>query len=299
MFFSLFLDALLAGTVASAAVLPARDQSCNGSPELCDRLYSNVTFVGAHDSAFVGTFVTDNQYLSVADQLGLGVRFLQAQTHNKLGTIELCHTSCLEKDAGTLTDYLTSVKTFLDDNADEVVTLLLTNGDDIAVSDFGAVFADVGLDAYGFQPSGTLALDEWPTLASLIASGTRLVVFMDYHADTSVVPYILDEFSYFFETPYDTTDPNFAQCTIDRPSGASAAGRLALVNHFLDVDLKVLGFDILIPDAAAANTTNSVSSILAQTDLCLAAYGSQVNVVLLDFINVGEAMEAQSQLNGL
>lgn len=35
---------------------PARrtTTSCNGSPDLCDRSFGNVTFVGAHDSYAVG-----------------------------------------------------------------------------------------------------------------------------------------------------------------------------------------------------------------------------------------------------
>lgn len=119
--------------------------TCNGYAELCDRPYSDVTFVGSHDSAFVGVFVTDNQYTSVSAQLGQGVRFLQAQTHDKDGVVELCHTSCLELDAGTLASYLATVKTFLDAHPDEVVTLLLTNGDGIAGAAFAAAFEDSGL----------------------------------------------------------------------------------------------------------------------------------------------------------
>lgn len=99
--------------------------ACNGQDALCSRPYSNVTFVGSHDSAFVGPLPTQNQLLSVGDQLGLGVRFLQAQTHDLDGTIEMCHTSCIELDAGTLTDYLKPIKTFMDANPNEVVTLLL------------------------------------------------------------------------------------------------------------------------------------------------------------------------------
>lgn len=154
--------------------------ACNGQDALCNRLYSNVTFVGAHDSAFVGELLADNQLISVADQLGLGVRFLQAQTHDFLGSIQMCHTSCFEKDAGPLKDYLAPIKAFLDDaaHANEVVTLLLTNGDAISVSDFADVFSDVGLDKYAFAPNATLALDEWPTLQKMIDDGTRLVVWM-------------------------------------------------------------------------------------------------------------------------
>lgn len=90
----------------------------------------------------------------------------------------MCHTSCLELDAGTLATYLAPVKTFLDANPDEVVTLLLTNGDAISVSDFASVFESVGLSQYVFTPSGTLTLDQWPTLQAMIDAGTRLVVWM-------------------------------------------------------------------------------------------------------------------------
>lgn len=167
---------LLTATVLGLATTAMA--ACNGEQTLCDRPYSNVTFVGSHDSAFVGELLADNQLVSVADQLTLGVRFLQAQTHNKDGTIEMCHTSCLELDAGSLADYLAPVKTFMDANPDEVVTLLLTNGDAVPVADFAAVFSSLGLEEYVFTPNGTLALDEWPTLQTMINDGTRLVVWM-------------------------------------------------------------------------------------------------------------------------
>lgn len=169
------LAAAALGLTASLAL-----GACNGHDALCGRLYSNVTFVGAHDSAFVGELPTQNQLISLADQLGLGVRFLQSQTHDFLGQIQMCHTSCLEEYAGTLEDYLTPIKAFMDDgaNANEVVTLLLTNGDAIPVSEFADVFASVGLDKYVFTPNGTLALDQWPTLQEMIDDGTRLVVWM-------------------------------------------------------------------------------------------------------------------------
>ena len=99
----------------------------------------------------------------------------------------------------------------------------------------------------------------------------------DYNADTSSVAYILDEFSYYFETPYDETNASFPDCTIDRPSGASADGRMGLVNHMLHIE--ILG--IQIPNQAAADTTNSVDSIDAQAAICEGLYGRTPNVVLV------------------
>ncbi|KAK3937410.1 PLC-like phosphodiesterase [Diplogelasinospora grovesii] len=285
----------IAVAVLAAGLGTAEAAGCNGNPALCSRKYSNVTQVGAHDSAFVGELPTENQLVSATDVLNMGARFLQAQTHSWEGGIEMCHTSCLELDAGSLHDYLAPIKTWMDANPNEVVTLLLTNQDAISVSDFAAVFQAVGLDKYAYSPSSTLTLDQWPTLQSMINAGTRLVVFMDYHADTSQVSYILDEFTYFFETPYDTTDASFPECTLDRPANASPDGRMYIVNHFLDYS--ILG--ILIPDELAASTTNSVSSILAQADLCLGKWGRVPNFILLDYINKGDPITAQNDLNNL
>lgn len=91
------------------------------------------------------------------------------------------------------------------------------------------------------------------------------------------MPYILDEFTYFFETPYDVTDKSFNECTLDRPAGASADGRMYIVNHFLDVDI----LSILIPDQIEASSTNSESSILAQSDLCYQDWGRMPNFILV------------------
>lgn len=152
--------------------------ACNGRDEYCGRRYSNVTYMGAHDSAFVGALPTHNQYVSVTAQLDLGVRFLQAQTHTKNGTIEMCHTYCWELDSGPLDAYLGELAAWLAAHADEVVTLLLTNGDKIPVQDFDAAFRRAGLAQHVLRPGKVMAKEEWPTLQAMIDAGTRLVVFM-------------------------------------------------------------------------------------------------------------------------
>lgn len=140
--------------------------------------------MGSHDSAFVGELPQQNQNIDIQAQLDMGIRFLQAQTHHAIletNVLELCHTSCWLEDAGTLEAFLVTVKTWLDDNPNEVVTLLLTNGDSVAITEFGDTFTSSGIDSYAFVPSSspdTLAISNWPTLGDLIASGKRLVVFL-------------------------------------------------------------------------------------------------------------------------
>ena len=156
--------------------------ACNGNTALCGRKYSSVSQIGTHDSAFVGSLPQDNQDISITDQLNAGIRFLQAQSHkNPFGTLSLCHTSCYLADAGSVQSYLSTIKSWLDTHPNEVLTVLLTNGDSVDVGMFDAAFTDSGIKPYAFIPASTpgiLALDAWPTLQEMIASGKRLVVFL-------------------------------------------------------------------------------------------------------------------------
>jgi hypothetical protein len=94
------------------------------------------------------------------------------------GRLDTCHTSCWLRDAGPLVNYLGTIKTWLDANQDQVVTLLLTNGDNLPVTKFGNAMDDSGLSKYAYAPGRQLAMEEWPTLQELINSGHRLVVFL-------------------------------------------------------------------------------------------------------------------------
>ena len=156
--------------------------TCNGRSEYCTRSYSNITFVGSHDSAFVGPLPQQNQNIDIKAQLDMGIRYLQVQTHHSIfdkNTLELCHTSCFLEDAGTLKSFLITVKKWLDANPHEVVTLLLTNGDSASITEFGDTFSSSGIVDYAFVPSANpLAISDWPTLGNLISSGKRLIVFL-------------------------------------------------------------------------------------------------------------------------
>ncbi|KAI5859765.1 PLC-like phosphodiesterase [Durotheca rogersii] len=284
-------------TALSAALFAAGSlaANCNGRAELCDRKYSEVSFIGSHNAPFVGFGPADNQFVSVTEQLDLGVRFLTGQTQEKRGNPQMCHTSCFLEDAGPLKDYLGEVKSWIDGHENEVVTLLITNGDAIDINKFADAFKSSGLDRYVFTPDRKLGLKDWPTLGELISSGKRVIVFMDYNMDTSKVPYILDEFAYYFETPFSPTEDNFVQCDIDRPGQVSADDRMFLANHNLNIEIFK---GLLIPDPLHARDTNSIESISEQTEICKKNYGRNPNVVLLDFVNVGDTIKTQDHLNG-
>ena len=284
-----------------------KEIGCNGHPQLCDRRYSNITQIATHDSAFVGILPMDNQNIFVQKQLDAGIRFLQAQTHlDARGRLSLCHTSCGMKDAGSVHDYLGTVRVWLDHHPKEVVTLLLTNGDYANITNFNHAFNISGVLPYAYIPIKThkpTDLNTWPTLSQLISSGKRLIVFLDTGADSNIAPYILPEFTYFWETPFDTINPSFPQCTIDRPqdiasNASKVSQRMYIMNHYLDTS--VLG--MFLPNRRDAKKTNAKTgpgSIGAQVDLCVKMHGYKPKGVLVDYFDKGDVFAVQDEMNGL
>ncbi|TIA93614.1 hypothetical protein E3P99_00033 [Wallemia hederae] len=291
---------ILAASVVISAVL-AQETVCNGYAELCDRKYSNVTSVGAHDSPFIGNSSMTNQDWGVSAQLDHGARMLQGQIHRQGQALHLCHTNCFIHDGGSLLDYLTQVKTWLDKNPREVLTLLFTNSDSIGVEIVKQPFVDSGILDMAYHPqSPTTAAGDWPTLASLISTNQRVVIFMDYHADHSKVPQILDEFSHFWEDPYNAVESTWP-CTRDR--GDSSSG-MYIHNHFLDKKETLLGTDIFTPDTDKLTTTNAASgegSLGAAIDNCVAKHTQPPTFVLVDYESHGNGSvyEAAAAANGV
>ncbi|KAF5312302.1 hypothetical protein D9619_002929 [Psilocybe cf. subviscida] len=262
---------------------------CNGHAELCSRSFGNVTFVGAHDSYAIGNSLTTNQDQSITTQLDDGIRMLQMQAHNESGVIRLCHTSCSLYDGGTLEDYLKLV-----------LSLLIVNIDNMPASSFGAVFQSVGLDSVSFKPqTPSLPRTAWPTLGELIDGNTRLLTFLDNGADTTQVPYLIDEFTNIWETAFNVIDPNF-DCNVNRTKASDPSTQMFLINHFLD---KIL-VGVPVPATDKLNVTNAVSgfgSLGAQVDTCVTTQGRPPNFMLVDFYEYGggSVFQVAAQINGV
>jgi hypothetical protein len=290
--------------------------ACNNSPSLCSRAYNNVTQLGAHDSPFLRnkntSFSTSgNHYYDTTTQLDAGVRLLSAQVHksdNGTGADawHLCHSSCDLLDAGTLESWLSTIKTWMDNNQNDVVTVLLVNSDSASASDLGSQFNSSGISKYAYKPptAGTVPTT-WPTLDNLIGNNTRLMTFVASLSEASTqYPFLMDEFTFIFENEYENTNPSNYSCTPDRPTGlttstAASSGRLFLMNHFL---YQTQLFGIQSPNETYANTTNAETgygSLGASVSNCSSVYGKAPWAVLVDFFNVGPAMASVDKANGV
>jgi len=279
------------------------EQLCNGHSELCERPYGNTTFIGAHDSFAVSSnpfALSRTQEVNVATQLRLGVRLLQVQAHMFWKDLNLCHNTCGLFNGGKVEDYFMEVKHFLDRHPNEVITLIIANPEEVSTTLWQPIFEKTGLaDMAYVPPQLPMARNDWPTLKEMLDDGRRIVVFMDKGTDGSSVPYLLPQFTMMWEDEYDPTDGSFP-CKVDRTSGPLLPSQqLNLINHNLNVDLMPIGRGIRIPDRLDTPRTNSIYSITAHATHCAPLANDQYpNFVLVDFVNVGQAVEAVARLNG-
>jgi len=250
---------------AASSTRPTNTQACNNYPEFCNRKYSNITEVCAHNSAFdIRGNAASNQMYPITAQLNDGVRMIQGEVHRVNDTMFSCHTSCDLLNAGTYQSELETVLDWVENHPYDVVTLLIVNSDyaTVQVEDFVSAFENSGIIPYLYiPPKVPMHLNDWPTLSEMILTRKRVVAFMDYNANQTAVPYILDEFTHMWETPFSPQDRNFP-CTVQRPptltnTTVAAEQYMYMANHNLNQAVTFLGNTLLIPNTAELNVTNA------------------------------------------
>ncbi|GKZ18933.1 hypothetical protein AbraIFM66951_001893 [Aspergillus brasiliensis] len=303
-------NATTTATSTASSTPVVNTQPCNGHSEFCARKYSNITMVAAHNSPFVKPGnAAANQALQVTAQLDDGIRMLQFQTHLVNNTLYLCHTSCDLLNMGPLEDYLTTVTKWVKTHPYDVITIMIGNYDYVDPGNFTGPIQNSGLMDYVFTPSKIpMALDDWPTMSSMILSGKRAVVFMDYQANQTAYPWLMDEFSQMWETPFSPTDAAFP-CTEQRPPDLSvqdAKDRMYMANHNLNLDINVASISLLIPNTAQLNQTNAVSgygSLGRMARNCTAMWDRPPNFLLVDYYNYGNingsVFEVAAEMNNV
>ncbi|KAF9198572.1 hypothetical protein BGZ49_000581 [Haplosporangium sp. Z 27] len=299
-------------------------QLCNGYAGLCSKTYDVVTYATTHN-AYSYTppgALALNQDNNITIQLGDGIRalMLDAYQSNNTNDIELCHTSYLFEtsqttattttmvkkpnthrnqslgsllDAGPLSKVLTQIKTFMDTNPNEVITIFWENAGSLPASQFETVYTNAGLSSYLYTQ--TAGNKSWPTLAQMISSGKRLVNYIDHGADSSV-PWLMNEYSYIFETPYQISKGDEYPCTVDRP--LNQRQQMYVLNHFLSGNITIGGQTFDLPQPGVAATTNGPDLITHVND-CQKTFAQNPSFLAVDFYEKGSILPTVAQLNGV
>src|SRR5690606_38610856 len=121
--------------------------ACNGASELCERRYDEVTFAMTHNAHAVlgaglgiGAAAATNQTKAVYQQLRDGIRGMMIDVGRHDGEIWLCHGGCGISRFVPLSDFLVTVRRFLDANPSETLTLIVEHTDEVGSDDVAEVF---------------------------------------------------------------------------------------------------------------------------------------------------------------
>lgn len=191
-----------------------------------------------------------------------------------------------------------------------VVTILLVNADNASAENLHAEFQAANIASYAYVPTSTTsAITTWPTLQDFISQSKRLIVFVASleSSTNTVAPYLLDEFVFVFENPFEVSSLSNFSCAPDRPTAvkgntksAVQSGRLPLMNHFL---YSTQAFGIQVPDYDNITITNAQAGAVgnlgdASTE-CKILYGRAPTFILVDFFEQGSAISTVDSLNGI
>ena len=308
-----------ASLIVSAALavpvnVPSKALACNGFSQLCDRPYNQVVYAATHNSMAnsEARFLGPSQDPSIVHQLDNGVRALLIDTHywtpaskvasfldslppatravlrpfaepvtkSRPGTW-LCHDIC-QLGATPLTAQLGQIHRWLQDNPDEVITLILQDG--ISVADTQRAVEESGLLADVATPPAD-PRGAWPTLREMINSGRRVYLFSE-QKDVAGGWY-RNFYRYASDTPFRNESPAQLACQLDR---GSPAAPLLLVNNWVTRTASSRR------DAARANSTQF---LLHQARICREKRGRNPTFLAVDFAGTGQLMSAVNELNGV
>jgi hypothetical protein len=192
----------------------------------------------------------------------------------------LCHGLC-EIGATPLAPTLSALRTWLDANPNEVVTVIVENH--VPAEAIAAAFVAAGLEPYLHTPSAT----SWPTLQEMITSGRRLVVMTEEGDGGTQFPWLANAFALTQETPYTFPSVDDFSC---EPNRGPADAPLFLVNHWLS------GFTALVTAARQVNVTDVLGTRVEQ---CRDERGLFPTFVGVNYYDIGDAAEVVDDLNGV
>lgn len=257
---------------------------------------------------------------NIVSQFKLGVRGFMVDIYRSHNDIVLCHepngysqftaeqadsdvTRCLVtrmSKASTLSlrlkpfrETLADIKSLLDQNPREIITLFLENhisrASDALVIE---MMRELGLDRYVYNKPKD---GGWPTLGEMRKNNQRLVVFDDQN-NPAFMPV-----SEYQETQYNLN--RYPHCEMrnhavnpkpEHPRDEAGTKKLFCLNHFYSLSGWKNG---LMPFSDGYNEVNSFKRIMARVLECNKRSAFLPTFIALDYVEVGDGLEVVTHLN--
>lgn len=275
----------LVGIVVFASNFSAWAQ-CNGAFSLCSKTYDEVAYLTTHNAfnSAQDNFTLPNQNIDITGQLNSGVRAFMLDVYSYFGNTVVYHGSAI-LGSNPLEEELTKIKVFLDNNPNEVVTVILECY--VSANAIEAKMSQSGLMSYVYEHQlGT----PWPTLETMIANNTRCVVFSDVNDASAGQGWYHYMWTNMVETHFSNNDITDFSCDFNR---GDSINDLFILNHF--VTNSVIGTGMEAESAIA----NSNPFFINRALQCWQEKAKFPNFVTVDFVELGDAKLVVDQLNGL
>lgn len=257
---------------------PARP-GCNGHEALCDRPYDQVLFPGTHNamSNREDRWILPNQNRNLRNQLRDGIRVLLLDVYDQNGEILLCHSICAAGRRPFL-DAMNELRSFLDANPGEVVTLILE--DYVTAEQIEEVMEAAGL----VERAWTQTIGEpWPTLREMVDAGRTLVVTAQSRRPPPA--WLHNIWQHGWDTPFTFSSVDDFTCRANR---GDSSHPLFLVNHW-----------ILNPAASPdhARLANPREVLLERIETCRDQWDRLPTFLAVDFYEIGDLFDVVDELN--
>jgi len=257
---------------------------CNGSIDLCPKQYNEVAYLTTHNAfnSDEDGLLFPNQSYNIASQLNDGVRGLMIDVYDHFGTPTAYHSVFM---LGTipLSDIFNDIKTFLDNNPNEIATIILECY--VTANDIEDEINQSGLSSYLYTHNTA-----WPTLQSMIDNDNRLVIFSDVDDGNSSQNWYHYIWDYAVETHYSVGTINDFTCDFNR---GDPVNDLFIFNHFVtDANL---GYGLY----TESNDVNANPFFITRALNCQNQTNKFPNFVTVDYYELGDGLAVVDQLNGL
>jgi hypothetical protein len=257
---------------------------CNGSIDLCSKQYNEVAYLTTHNAfnSDEDGLLFPNQTYNIASQLNDGVRGLMIDVYNHFGTPTAYHSVFM---LGTipLSNIFNDIKTFLDNNPNEVVTIILECY--VTANDIENEVNQSGLSSYLYTHNNSIG---WPTLQNMIDNDNRLVIFTDVDDASSSQSWYHYAWDYAVETHYSVESINDFTCDFNR---GDPLNDLFILNHFVtDANL---GYGLY----TESNDVNANPFFITRALNCQSQTNKFPNFVTVDYYELGDGLAVVDELN--
>ena len=257
---------------------------CNGSIDLCSKQYNEVAYLTTHNAfnSDEDGLLFPNQTHNIASQLNDDVRALMIDVYDHFGTPTAYHSVFM---LGTipLSDIFNDIKTFLDNNPNEVVTIILECY--VTANDIEDEINQSGLSSYLYTHNNSIG---WLTLQNMIDNDNRLVIFSDVDDASSSQNWYHYVWDYAAETHYSVGTINDFTCDFNR---GDPLNDLFIFNHFVtDANL---GYGLY----NESNDVNANPFFITRAQNCQNQTNKFPNFVTVDYYELGDGLAVVEELN--